>query len=385
MIKHHNKLIALAVISTINQAQANSIIIEDLIFSNAKAPYDNYCNTTFIEGSSGFLRAAKKIVCSQNNTKESIKNVQLSGGPVRYSAIIPAAIPESAEKESYVVSNCTSIPRKEKNSYSVTFEEGSDLTTSTSIKSSQNASLNLKFSVVDFSVGGSREVNTSQEGKQSFKKSVTRSVEVDETVQPYSTLIIDIEQRLSNAYVDFDGDVRVESDYGVTKYSTVVPNNWVTIKGQLWNSSARSLTKSFRELKLDPNTCNAASLKQTTSARAAAIAAAPAAESKIDDLKAFSKTGSPLQPAPTVMPFNSGMILQTADVMSHVQVRLRANGSTACMANFTAADTKTGLLALPGEWSRWHNVAFVPNQTAIKILSDETCAAGITADVRYIK
>lgn len=325
------------------------------------------------------------MLCLQNNTIANIKNIQLTSGPVRYSAVIPAAIPESAEKETYVVSNCTPIARKEKNSYSVTFEEGSDVTTTTSLKSSQNAQLNLKFSVIDFSVGAAREVNTSQEGKQSYRKTVTRSLEVDETVQPYTTLIIDIEQRLSNAYVDFDGDVRVESDYGVTKYSTVVPSNWTTIKGQIWNSSARSLVKSFREVRLDPATCGGSTLaKAAAGAQSTSSSKHAGSDPKIDDIKAFDRTGAQLNPMPTVSSYQPGMSVKTADLMSQIQVRLKSDDATPCVASFLANDVKTNLVATH-EWSRWHNVAFSTKAAAVTLHNSSTCTSGITAEVRYIK
>lgn len=384
--KHLKSFIAIACTVATNQSHANTIVVEDLIFSTAQVPYQTYCNTAF--NGPGILTAMKRSMCPQFYTKENIKNVQLPSGVVRYSAVIPAAIPNSVEKESYAVSNCTSVSRREKNSYSVSFEEGSDITTNTSIKSSQNATLNLKIGVVDFSTGAAREVNTSQESKQSYKKTVTRSVEVDEAVQPYTTLIIEIEQSLSNAYVDFDGDIRVEADVGLgAKYSSLVPNNLVTLKGQIWNASARNLTKSFREIKLDPNTCNVAATQASTGTPTpnASIAAATIKQSEsFDDLKAYTKSGAPLQTVPTISQFSSGMGLQTADIMSSVQIRLRSNGAT-CMVSFNTMGSNTTLAAPSSEWSRWHNIAFAPSKTSLTIESENTCKAGFLAEVRYVK
>ncbi len=367
------------------QAWAGTIVVEDHVLATARAPYQQKCQTSW--GSGIFGNLFRKM-CLESYEAKNIANLQLSGGTVRQSAVMPAPIPESVERESYVISNCTSSVRREKNSYSVTFEEGSEVTTSQSVKSSTKADLNVKFSVFDFSTGGAREVVSSDESKRSYKKTVTRTAEIDEQVQPFTALILDIEQRLSNAYLDFDGDVRVEADLGAFafKFSQLVPNNVLTIKGQLWNSTARSLSKSFREVKLDPVSCARINgLQARREAEPARPALAVKADTRPDDLRAYGRDGVPLQVVPEVVAYRPGMTLMTADVMSAVQVRTRALGTTHCGATFHVNGTDTSLLAPAGEWSRWHNVAFVPGWRQLVIDSSSQCAAGLQAEVRYVK
>jgi len=369
---------------TASQATAGSIVVEDYVLSAANAPYQQKCQT--IGG--GIFSGAIRKLCLNSYDAKNLANLQLSGGIVRQSAVMPAPIPESIERESYVISNCTSSVRREKNSYSVTFEEGSEVTTSQSVKSSTNVGLNVKFSVFDFSTGGSREVVSSEENKRSYKRTVTRTADIDEPVQPYTALILDIEQRLSNAYLDFDGDVRVEADLGAFafKFSQLVPNNVITVKGQLWNATARSLSKSFREVKLDPVTC--ARVNGLQAQREAALvraAQAPKAEARPDDLRAYARDGSLLPAVPEVVAYQPGMTIMTADVMSAVQVRTRALGAAQCGATFRVNGTDTSLVAPAGEWSRWHNVAFVPGWRQLVLDSTSHCTGGLQAEVRYIK
>lgn len=374
---------ALTLVAT--QATAGTIIVEDHVLNSARAPYQQKCQSSWGGGIMGNLF---RKMCLESYEAKNIANLQLSGGTVRQSAVMPAPIPESIERESYVISNCTSSVRREKNSYSVSFEEGSEVTTSQSVKSTTNVGLNVKFSVFDFSTGGAREVVSSDESKRSYKRTVTRTAEIDEQVQPFTALILDIEQRLSNAYLDFDGDVRVEADLGAFafKFSQLVPNNVITIKGQLWNATARSLSKSFREVKLDPVSCARVNgLQAQREAAPARLAQAAKVEPRPDDLRAYARDGSPLQAVPEVVAFQPGMTIMTADVMSAVQVRTRSLGASTCGATFRVNGADTSLLAPAGEWSRWHNVAFVPGWRQLVLDSASTCAAGVQAEVRYIK
>lgn len=373
---------ALTLIAT--QATAGTTLVEDHILNVARSPFLQRCKTQFSDGSiTGLLRYYN---CSTSLNAGTITNVQIAAGTVRTSAVMPAPIPESVERESYVISNCTSTPRREKNSYSVTFEEGSEVTTTQTVATKAN--LSVKFSVLDFSTGVTREVSSSEEAKRSYKKTVSRSSEIDELIQPYTALILDIEQRLSNAYLDFDGDVRVEADLGMYgfKFSSLVPNNVVTIKGQLWNATARSLSKSFREVKLDPVSCARVNgLQAQREAAPARLAQAAKVEPRPDDLRAYARDGSPLQAVPEVVAFQPGMTIMTADVMSAVQVRTRSLGASTCGATFRVNGADTSLIAPAGEWSRWHNVAFVPGWRQLVLDSTSSCAAGVQAEVRYIK
>ena len=108
-------------------------------------------------------------------------------------------------------------------------------------------------------------------------------------------------------------------------------------------------------------------------------------EPRPDDLRAYSRDGQPVQATPEVVAFQPGMTIMTADMMSAVQVRTRANGSASCGATFRVNGTDTPVVAPAGEWSRWHNVAFVPGWRQLVLDSTSQCAAGLQAEVRYVK
>lgn len=378
------RALALSLASLSTPSFAASVVVEDHVLTAARSPFNQRCISQFSGG--GALGSLRIYNCINSLKASSVANVQISAGTVRTSAVIPAPIPESVERESYVISNCTSSPRREKNSYSVTFEEGSEVTTTQSVTTKAN--LSVKFSVLDFSTGAAREVSSSEETKRSYKKTVSRSTEIDELVQPYTSLILDIEQRLSNAYLDFDGDVRIEADLGMYgfKFSSLVPNNLLTVKGQLWNSTARSMSKSFREIKLDPATCaRVGGLAAAPSAKQARAMGGARAAARPDDLRAYGRDGTPLQAQLEVVPFHAGMTIMTADVMSAVQVRTRSLGAGSCGATFRISGADTSVLAPTNEWSRWHNVAFVPGWSQLVIDGSAQCAAGMQAEVRYVK
>src|SRR5262245_53601826 len=109
-MKNLNKIVLAAGIgAAFSCAHASSTLIEDPTLSTARTPYNNQCNVTY--GGSGIFKAALRNLCLQSLTTQNIVNLQLSSGAVRYSSVMPAPIPESIEKESYVISNCTSIAR----------------------------------------------------------------------------------------------------------------------------------------------------------------------------------------------------------------------------------------------------------------------------------
>lgn len=364
-------------------AHAETTIIEDHILATARTPFNSQCAQLYPR--SDIIHELLRRECRESLTRKSIGKLEVFSGTVRYSAVMPAPIPESIEKETYVISNCSSVPRREKQTFSVTFEEGSEITVTRAAKSSVNASLTAKFKIHDLTGGlsASHEVSTSEATTTHKKKVVTRTTELDELVPPYTALVLDIEQKLGNAYFDFDGDVRVEAELGKPRfqYSALVPNGLLTVRGQVWNATARSLSKSFRELRLDPATCATALRAEATKS---AAAAAPTSE-QADDLRAYSRAGAPLKIAPEIVVFRPGMSLQTADLLSAVQVRARSRGPLSCSATFTANNAATSVVAPAGEFGRWHNVAFVTGWSQLLLDGSAQCADGVDAEVRYVK
>ena len=196
-----------------------------------------------------------------------IKNHRLqSKGSVKYSEVKAAPIPESITKETFLLRNCTSSERKESKSVTISYQEGLSTVTTDSISSTTglNATFNIKGQALG--INKTQTVSFSNSTTTSNTRTVTETVPFDEIIKPYTALLVMVEKRHSNAYLDFEGSVIPDADLyaapccgwgGETIFggslASQIGEKPITLRGQIWNAKALGTTKSYAERKLDPN------------------------------------------------------------------------------------------------------------------------------------
>ena len=188
-----------------------------------------------------------------------VGDIYLYDNGVTYSEVKSAPIPTSIDNDYYYVKNCTSLSRAINEEVTVTSQVGHKISTSTTFKrsESQDGDISGVVGIVnfDFGVAINEEITLTNSSTIDNTTIVTTKSTVNEVIPPYSGFILNVEKRVSNAYLDFSGTVT--PDAGIS-YRTYAPftnySNYysapIQIEGQIWNSTFQSLTKEYVEVPL---------------------------------------------------------------------------------------------------------------------------------------
>ena len=341
--------------------------------------------------------------------KLATPNIRLFDPEVVYSNVKPAAIPVSVKQDSYVFINCSAEQRRKQQTLHVTYTQGNTIVTTDSVQ--QNSSINVTLPIKALSLGmtDSVQVNFSQQTTNNFTTSITEDDPFDEAIAPWTMLVVKIEKRVSNAYVNFSGKMTLDADvigsplpgwngeviqYG--KLSSIVGNKRIDLRGQIWNATAENTTTSYKEVPM--------------SSTAPQCSQGPALTSVLDSSKrkAISKLRKPLRgvlffdlsqspvimgtgadgsspPVETTVPFVDGMTITTADVAGSVDIHAMSLGPGLCGVTFSTAGASTQFLAPPGTYSPWTTLTANIGSVSLKLDEHVTCDTGVVAEVRYWK
>jgi len=349
-------------------------------------------------------------------------NVRMYDAEVLYSDVKPAPIPISAEKQTFLLSNCSNEPRQEKKTTTISWTEGFTTVTNNSIRNNTSLSVTLPIKVLSLGLTESTEVSFSKQETVSHTRTVTEQMDFNETVPPMTSLLITIEKQVSNAYVDFSGKMTLDADlymnaccgwngtpdgHDMGRLSELAGKKQVTLVGQVWNASAQSTKKNYKEAKLAPdspqcsitpsansNVLTGLSNDQFKIAFKAALKY-PSLKSKgtLVSLKSApalltrAQVAKAQMAAPTqvVAPFIDGMTITTGDVVGNVEVRAMSMGPGACGVTFSAGSDSTQFLAMPGVYSPWTVLTSNIGVVNFTLGENVVCDTGVVAEVRYWK
>ncbi|MCF2857178.1 hypothetical protein L1286_06845 [Pseudoalteromonas sp. SMS1] len=272
-------LIAASLAVAVSQAHAAEIKVDELIQQkvhndirdNENHPYNVAASRTCSGGLSGMVcRLMAKV-----GIPPLVSNIKLYDVGTDYSAIKQPAIPETVEFEYYSVKNCTSTPRKLDQEVTVTFNESNTIRVTDKVTTTSNAKVEAKLQLEIFSFGGSggvtKVVDVTKESSSTTNTSKVIREVLKEDIKPYTALIYTVDKRYSNAYIDFTGNFSFNADLTfepskklVGPYSRFFNDDQLSVSGQVWNVSYKSVSKSYLEVPLPTNysECNAFSVDQ---------------------------------------------------------------------------------------------------------------------------
>lgn len=373
-----------------------------------------------------------KLLFHHNCDEMKIRDLRLFGGDVTYSPVKPAPIPITSVVQSYAYTNCSDERRRDQRTVSMTYTQGYSITTSSSLKTTEGITASLTLPVLPLTLGGneSRSVDFSKQQTWDYSNSVTETVPFDETIEPWTALIVIVRKDISNAYIDFKGSFMVDAAVvmepccGTTggtavlgKYNDFFPApKKFDVAGQVWNAKAESINKSYKEIRLTkdspqcqlqgPDGLTGSALasyqkifKPMGTLRFSSLAAAPlilktkpkdAVQAGKNEHAALAATAiAPTvitPPTQIVVPFIDGMTITTADVVGNIEVRAMSHGPGFCNVTFSAgAGQSANFLAPPITYSPWTTLTSNFGANNFTLSSDVQCDTGVVAEVRYWK
>ena len=304
-----------------------------------------------------------------------IENITLTAGNIRYSEVLSSPLPISIKTRAFTYENCSSTPIETTTSEAITIEDGLTITTKDSIKTSAEISAKIPIKFVEIGIKGSREVDFSREQTTSEKNIRQHSLEIKKTIPPFTTLLVKQQIKELNSWFDFDGDIYLDGLVSKTaQYKTIVPNNLVTVRGQLFNVTSELSSLSYQEIPLSKN-CQTGNLaQQKVSTKSVSLL----------DTNAIKPTSAPL-PTRITEQYKNGMLISTASVIANVQVRIKSLDDEYCKVTMHTSQGSFDLLAKPYTWSSWDNLITHTSTLTTTISHTSTCKDGFTAEVSYYK
>lgn len=335
----------------------------------------------------------------------SVSNIRTRDGGVRYSEVKPAPVPETVQKETFLFRNCSSSDRRDQKTLTVTTQEGYNIVTMDSVRSSNSATATLNIYGQQLGVTQSQDISFSESKTHSFTKSVTENVIFDEVIKAWTLLLVTVEKRVSNAYVDFDGDLLIDADVsslpccgwtGDSRYfgplSALRGEAPVKVRGQLWNAKATATNKSYSEKSLNPNNpsdCPSVTPQGPTRTlnRASRSVIDKASRASVHTIRL---SDGPVQvsdraPVQVVVPFINGMTINTGNSIANVEVRAMSLAAGFCGVSFSTFGGSTQFLAPPQTWSPWTILVSHIGEASFTITNSVVCDVGVIAEVRYFK
>lgn len=351
-----------------------------------------------------------------------LDNVRLTDPKVTYSEVKPGPIPFSTKIESFVFPNCDDDKHDYSRTVQLTYREGLSTVTTDSVSETSGVTANLTVKTLTLGASNSRVVNFNKQESVSHETSVTETVNIAETLRPWSLLLVTVERRISHAYLDFQGDLTVDGDiwrvpccgwepnfprinYGRVK--NLLGTQRITLRGQIWNATADSTKKAYRSTKLNkdspqcsdgtPTHPSPLSLEQRSRADVQPLVADIQALTARVVKAPAGLTAMPLSLGPVyavssastaasvqrIVAFVDGMTIKTGDVIANVEVRAKSVGPGMCGVTFTGGGGSTQFLAPPIAYSPWTVLTSHTGAISMRISHSVVCDTGVIAEIRF--
>lgn len=331
-----------------------------------------------------------------------VKDIRLTAGNIEYSEVKTAPIPETISKEAYLIGNCTSLERTYSEKLTTSHEEGYSIVKNDTIKSETmgEAGLDLKFEVVSFSFGATitESVSFSSTETESNKRIVEKEISVSEKVPPFTALIIEIDKRTADAYLDFVGSVIPDANFGFKAspyhpavYSSYVDSNSrsIQLRGEIWNSKFESMDKRYTEIRLPTNPTECLAALNSTSGDISTVSSQSVSLSqKISEQPAgaISLNKLPNEYDIGSQSFDDYVVLRTdkPKLVGSIQVRSRSTGGQTCgvtvESNF---GDRIQYLAPREKWSDWQSLSYYSDSQEYLVAESDTCSGLTESQIRY--
>lgn len=342
--------------------------------------------------------AVKKITCGMffKNPTISISNVSAVSDRFDYQNLVVSQFPTNLAISSLSVPNCTPLPIQFTNTREVTAQEAATVQKSTSLQTEKSVTFNLpeiNLGIVKLS-GGSisgKETATNTTGTSNTVTNTLRtSLVLDTVISPYTAKNITIFASKNSASVNYSGDVYLDGQVKLStidtpyQYSVLVPNNKVTINGNIFGDYVEKTTIAYSEVALNPATCQPMSqqvsgntLQKTASSNAIGIV-----DLSNDYLLYGSTTKSPAQ---TIKKVVYGSQITTANVIGAIQVRAKTVFTSLCSIKLRTESSVVHFNLIPNSWSEWVTIDNHVGSVVKSLTFEDTCGGDMAAEVRYFE
>lgn len=313
----------------------------------------------------------------------------IDAGTVNYSPPIESPLSESIEIETYLVKNCSSSGRLLQEKILVSANESSSIVTKDSVttKHAANGQLKASIKVVEASVGGSKSKDVSFEKTQTVttNHTVTKETEISETIPPHTALLIEIETRLGNSFIEFEGHLNIDGWVYKKTYSELMGNSYnpIYVEGEIWNTKYKSMSKSYIEVPLpaDPIECARFDIAEFLEGDSDAPIK-PLSNEKDLINKSLGTHGR--HAIPNVVPIQNDLVIETSARLSKIQVRAKAIQNGVCGVTFhTNNGDSIQFLATGEDWSTWKTLTTSTSAQSLLISKEDYCEGQSEAEIRY--
>jgi hypothetical protein len=289
-----------------------------------------------------------------------ITNLTIRTGNIRYAQVTNSPIPSAIKKRTFIYNNCSSTPATITSNEKITSLDGITITTKDSIKTSIGATAGFKVGA-EIGLSASRDVSFEKQETTTQQTTKEYTINIVKVVPPFTTLIVSQDVRELYSWFDFEGDLFLDGLVAKKEqYVNIVPNNAVTVKGEIFNTSSELSSQTNQEV---PCTgLQSTSLQKTQTAQNQIVAETPSGISS---------------------PFTNGMTITTTNKVGNIQVRVKSSGNDYCKVNFHSSSGTYSTLARPAQMSEWENMITYTSAGTMSLSSDSNCKAGFTAEVRY--
>ncbi|HTF97031.1 MAG TPA: hypothetical protein VL995_12915 [Cellvibrio sp.] len=367
-----------------------NVMKNSLIANNRNVIFvSHYCRGVPLVMEGFVCRQKKDYTYINRSTASNVTAV--SYGDIYLSPIRESAIPESVEKNLFLIKNCSSTPRLineeitlvKQSSYVINTSQVLTLNTQTEL----SADVKLDLGVVSIGGAGKKTATFTRQNSQSNSntgsETLTTKEIVSETIPAHRALLITAEKTLSNAIRDFSGSVSIDglfSDYSGNasiRYSSLMGANLpIQLSGVIYGSDFKTVRKTYIEVSLptDPVSCNNFDVEDYLAGKSFAYSAAAQKQSSINysvkQVELYNGFGDDI--ISVIKPHGIGVI----------QARAKASGN-ACGIEIKSRDkTPISFMVYGNQWSDWKILDYYTDAKDIYVSGKGTCSDALI-ELRY--
>jgi len=330
----------------------------------------------------------KRMLCGDASNKNTlVKDITITSGAVRYAQVSNSPLPSSITTKTFTYSNCGSTPINYQKTESIALENVASITTKDSIKTTSGATAKINVGLAEFGYSFSKEV-TFESQKTIEEKSVrTDTLQISKVIPANTLLLVKQDVRNYNSWFDFSGDLYLDGVIGIInkRYSAVVPNNFVSVAGQIFNVKSEMGSTIFQEIPISPTSCTPLQLSRSSLQIQKSKDSEVKSNSLLGELKdnAVPLKGSDVSPIQTIEKFTDSAVISTSDVVANIQVRAQVVGDEYCSATFYAGSEKREVVVPPRKWSEWTTLTTSIGRQSYSLAKVPVCKSEIISEIRY--
>lgn len=247
-----------------------------------------------------------------------------------------------------------------------------------------------------------KQVVTNESGS-TFATSNSKTIEetINISVPPRTMYIFSVEAVKYGATMDYTGNVLLDGQVLGTysggckndttggpcykQYSTLVPNNTVSINGSLISSYVSSTKWNYKQQPAINCSAPLQKTQQVSSVSKNPLSIQPSAQ-LVDLNNSYLEYGfNSNTPKQVTKSIGNGLQIVTANVIGSVQVRAKSLNSTVCDVTFIVNDKQQKTSIAPNVWSDWITAETFSGTTVPFVYAQDSCGGKIDAEVKYFE